>query len=392
VTEILLPHVEFARYVLRSGELDVPQAFIRRAQLAALPAVPSGSVVEVPAYLIDLGLRRWRDPATLFLGSLARQRELAEVWETLELRQPRAIAAVTRAWDKGARSSDEVTADLESLVIFTGDDVAATRFASLLSESVRPLDSARMTVALATVRSLEDPVDAGRLFELARDLCTTGLGRYMAELRRVALIIKRIRDYAEARALIQELQAEATSHGASWVLSEADTAGVHALLLNLRALIEVREDDLPTALATMEEAAAIMPDDGFVIVPGDMADRYRSQVRINVVQTLWLLGQVPQALQRINAHVTITRTEHPYSLSEALLVAAYFNFMGGEYGMALSYCMESERLIAAEGAPTRLAMCRRIAVGSLARMGKRRRADILAHQMVRDPLGDHRLV
>jgi hypothetical protein len=239
---------------------------------------------------------------------------------------------------------------------------------------------------------LENPREAGRLFETARDLCTTHLGRYMAELRRAALLIKRVQDYPASRQLIQELQAEATSHGASWLLSEADMYGVQALLLNLRALIEVREDDLETALATMDEAAAIMPDDGFVIVPGDMADRYRAQVRINVVQTLWLLGHVPQAIQRINAHVTITRTEHPYSLSEALLVAGYFNFLGGEYGMALSYCMEAERLIASEGAPTRLAMCRRIAVGSLARMGKRRRADILAHHMVKDSLGDHRLV
>jgi hypothetical protein len=390
VTE--LSHVTFARAVLQEAEADVPHAFLRRAQLAALPAVPAQSVIEVPAFLMDLGLRRWRDPAWLFTGTLERNPGWTERWAGLRERQGAGFDAAVRAWEGGAATSADLVAGLESLVIFTGDDAAAIRFADAIASGVRGVDSARLAIGLAAIASIEDPPEALRRLETAGAVACTPLGRFLIELRKVALYIKRLQDYGAARALITELGTVADGARDAYVVSEADAAAMHALLLNLRALVEVREDDILGAVETMREAAAIMPEDGFVIVPEEMADRYRAQVRINLVQSLWLSGRATEALQRINAHVTITRTEHPYSLSEALLVAAYFSFLGGECAMAVSYCMEAERLVSSEGTPTRLAMCRRIATGSLARLGKRRRAEILARQMAKDPLGDHRLV
>jgi hypothetical protein len=58
----------------------------------------------------------------------------------------------------------------------------------------------------------------------------------------------------------------------------------------------------------------------------------------------------------------------------------------------LSYCLEGERLLSREGVPTRLAMCRRIAVSALNGLGKRGRAEKLARAIPKDPLGEKFLV
>ena len=392
MTSLTLPHVHFARDLLGDLTADLPYALVRRAQVAALPAVPAQSVVEVPAYLIDLGLRRWRDPALLFHGSLERNPGLRERWATYRDQQPSAFDACVRAWEAGERTSEEVAADIETLLVLTGDNEATLSLAKGVGAAVRTVDHARLAVDIAAMHSIDDPARSLELFDQALELARTPGGVFLIHLRRLALLIKRLGDFGAAYRLFAELWKGAVEAQRDYVVSDADASGMHALLLNLRALIEVRKEDYAAALRTMEEAEVVMPDDGFVVVSSEMADRYRSQVRINVVQTLWLTGQVTRALQRINAHVTITRTEHPYSLSEALLVAAYMCFLGGEHAMSLSYCMEAERLIAAEGTPTRLAMCRKIAVAALSRLGKVRRAEILARQLAKDPLGDHRLV
>ncbi|MCL2787343.1 MAG: hypothetical protein FWD59_02440 [Micrococcales bacterium] len=392
MTPLVLPHVDFARELLDDLTADLPYPLVRRAQVAALPAVPAQSVIEVPAYLIDLGLRRWRDPALLFRGSLERNPGLVERWATLREKQPAAFDACVRAWEAGKKTSEEVSADLETLLVLTGDNDAALSLARGVGAAVRSVDHARLAVGVATMCSLDDPTRSLQLLDEALDLVKAPGGAFFIHLRRLALFIKRLGDLGAAHRLFAELWRGAIEAQRDFVVSDADASGMHALLLNLRALIEVKKEDYSAALRTMEEAEVIMPDDGFVVINTDMADRYRAQVRVNAVQTLWLTGQARRALQRINAHVTITRAEHPYSLSEALLVAAYLCFLGGEHAMSLSYCMEAERLVAAEGTPTRLAMCRRIAVGALSKLGKTRRAEILARQLVKDPLGDHRLV
>jgi hypothetical protein len=388
----VLPHIALARHIVASPSPELPYPLLRRAQLAALPALPAESSVTLPAVLLDLGLRRWRDPQLLFAGGLERDPELAGWWEQLKVGQDQAIAHQVGLWESGEKHSSSIGADLESLIVFTGDNSAGIGLARHLAAAVRPLDTPRLAVATATMTAMDDPAEAYKLLDRAWELALTPLAQFLIRLRQVALLIKRLYDYGAARNLITALQTAAGAALGGYIVSEADAAGMEALLLNLRALIEVREDDVLTAVDTMDRAARIMPDDGFVVVSEDMADRYRAQVRINVVQTLWLAGRRAEAVQRINSHVAVTRSEHPYSLSEALLVAAYINFLGGEHGMALSYCMEAERHVAAEGTPTRLMMCRRIAAGALARLGKTRRAQILARQMVKDPLGDHRLV
>jgi hypothetical protein len=212
------------------------------------------------------------------------------------------------------------------------------------------------------------------------------------DLRVLALLIKRLHDYDGALAMIKDLMKVASGAVRQYVVSEADGEAMRVLLLNWRALIEVRQDRLFEAVTTMERAQAQMPDDGFVKVPPDMADRYRSQVRINVAQALWISGRESEAVTQINRHASITRSEHPYSLSEALLVAAYFNELSGHHSLSLSYCLEAERLLAREGVPTRLAMCRRVAVASLNGLGKRGRAEKLARAISKDPLGEKFLV
>jgi hypothetical protein len=388
----VLPHVVFAREVLEDLPPGLPYPFVRRAQVAALPALPAENSIEAPAYLVDMGLRRWRDPRSLFRATLDTNEHLKRRWAALARKQPDHIVFQAREWEAGRRATREISADFESLTIFTGDDAAGWRFAELLDSSVRPVDTPRLAVSLATMLSVTDPPKSYDLLRRAADLTSDPVSRFLVDLRILALLIKRLRDYDGALAMIRDLTKVASSAVRQYVVSEADGEAMHVLLLNWRALIEVREDRLFDAVTTMERAQAQMPGDGFVKVPSDMADRYRSQVRINVAQALWISGRESEAVTQINRHASITRAEHPYSLSEALLVAALFNELSGHHSLALSYCLEAERLLSREGVPTRLAMCRRIAVAALSGLGKRGRAEKLARSIPRDPLGEKFLV
>jgi hypothetical protein len=392
VNRPVLPHVTFAREVLEDPPQGLPYPFLRRAQVAALPAVPGQNSIEAPAYLMDMGLRKWRDPRSLFRHSLDKDERLRRRWAALARKQPESLAYQAREWETGRRTTGEISADFESLVIFTGDDAAGWRFAELLDSSVRPVDSPRLAVSLATMFSLTDAAKAYELLKKAAELTTDPVSRFLVDLRILALLIKRLGDYDGALAMIKDLTKVASSAVRHHVVSEADGEAMRVLLLNLRALVEIRQDRLFDCVTTMERAQAQMPDDGFVKVPVDMADRYRAQVRINVAQALWVCGRESEAVTQINRHATVTRQEHPYSLSEAVLVAAYFNELAGNHSLALSYCLEAERLLAREGVPTRLAMCRRVAVSALAGVGKRNRAEKLARAIGKDPLGERFLV
>jgi hypothetical protein len=384
--------VAFAREVLEDTPPGLPYPFVRRAQVAALPSAPNQNSIEAPAYLMDMGLRRWRDPRSLFRATLEGHEHLKRRWVALARRQPERLVFQAREWEAGRRSSLDISADFETLTIFTGDDAAGWRFAELIDSSVRPVDTPRLATSLATMLSVTDAPKAYELLKRAAALTTDPVSRFLVDLRVLALLIKRLHDYEGARGMIKDLTKVASGAVRQYVVSEADGEAMRVLLLNLRALIEVREDRLFEAVTTMERAQAQMPDDGFVKVPPDMADRYRSQVRINVAQALWISGRESEAVTQINRHASITRAEHPYSLSEALLVAAYFNELSGHHSLSLSYCLEAERLLAREGAPTRLAMCRRVAVAALNGVGKRGRAEKLARAIPKDPLGEKFLV
>jgi hypothetical protein len=328
----------------------------------------------------------------LFTATLDKYEPLKTRWAGLAARQSEALTMQARHWEVGNVSTAEITSDLETMVMFTGDNDAAARLAGLITASPRTIDSPRLAVAAATIMSLTNPEASRDLLRLAGSLCGDPLSKAMVGLRLVAVSIKRLPDHERAMALIRELGKLASAGTAHHVISDADAGALRALLLNLRALLEVREDRLHDAVASMNRAATVMPEDGFVRVPIDMADRYRAQVRVNVAQALWLAGRESEAVGKINEHASITRTEHPYSLSEALLVAAYFNEVAGNHAISMSYCLESERLLIREGAPSRLAMCRRIAVAALDGSGKTRRAEKLARALVHDPGGERFLV
>ncbi|MDR0593647.1 MAG: hypothetical protein LBG60_10430 [Bifidobacteriaceae bacterium] len=392
MSALILPHVVFARQVLDEAPSGLPYPFVRRCQIAALPSVPRENTIEAPTYLMDMGLRRWRDPQVLFKGTLGKQPGLKKAWGPLAAEQDEALVLQARAWESDQRQTHEISADLESLTILTGDDAAGTAFAQLLDSAVKPFDTPRLATAVATMLSLTDPRRSYELLQHAASITTNPVSHFLTDLRIVALLIKRLHDYEGALSLIRDLTKVASSALRHHIVSEADAEAMQVLLLNLRALIEIRQDRLFEALTTMERAQAQMPDDGFVMVPTDMADRYRAQVRINVAQALWESGRHSEAVTQINRHASTTRGEHPYSLSEALLVAGYFNELAGEHSLALSYCLEAERLLMREGAPSRLAMCRRVAVSALNGMGKRGRAEKLARAIPRDVLGERFLV
>jgi len=392
VKSIVLPHVAFARDLLTESTTGLPYPLVRRAQVAALPALPAGDSIEAPSYLMDLGLRRWRDPQLIFDATLNAHPDKANRWLRLKDRQNDAVVMRVRQWEIDQCSSQAISADLETLVLFTGDNTVARLLAGAISSSVREIDFPRLAVAAAAVMSIEAPKTAHKLLSLASSLVTDPVSKFLVGVRLAALAIKRLRDHELAHGFLDQLSSMAVAGVAGYVVSEADGHAMRALVLNLQALIEVQQDRMLDAVQTMDKAAAIMPDDGFVRIGKDMADRYRAQVRANQVQALWLAGNQSKAVAKINEHSSITRREHPYTLSEALTLAAFFNVLAGGNALALSYCHEAEPLILREGAPGRLATCRRIAVAALSGLGKSARAQKLARAIPRDRLGERFLV
>jgi hypothetical protein len=388
----MLAHTVLARDVLSGDTAQLPYAFVRRAQVAALPALPAESTKEAPAYLMDLGLRRWTDPQALFEATLAAHTPLAQRWRRLSERQRESLVMRVRQWEVGQVSSMAMAADLESLVLCTGDHAAARLLAGAISSSVRPVDTPRLAVGCAAVLAARDPGTAKKLLRMASSQVDDPVSKFLIGLRMAALAIKRQHDLEGARSLLRRLSTMATSAVGSHTVAEADGQAMLALILNLQALVEVHEDRPLDAATTMARAASAMADDGFVRISGDMADRYRAQVRANVVQSLYLAGRESEAVAAANHHGSQTRMEHPYSLSEALSLAGYFNQLVNNHTLALSYCHEAERLLIREGAPLRLAMCRRIAVVCMAGIGKVTRAEKLAKALVKDPLGERFLV
>jgi len=351
-----------------------------------------GDSIAAPSYLMDLGLRRWPDPKRVFDATLAANRPKADRWRRLAERQGDAVVMRVRQWEVGQCGSPAISADLETLVLFTGDHATATVLAGAISSSVRQIDWPRLAVACAAVLAGDQPKTAMKLLSQASGLVSDPVSKFLVGLRLAALAIKRLKDFDLAGNLLKQLSTMAVAGMAGHVVSEADGHAMRALVLNLQALIEVQQDLMLDAVDTMDKAAKIMPDDGFVRLGSDMADRYRAQVRVNQVQALWLAGQESKAVALINEHSSITRREHPYSLSEALTVSAFFNELANGHTLALSYCHEAERLLTREGAPGRLASCRRIAVAALYGMGKTARAQKLARAIPKDPLGDRFLV
>jgi len=388
----VLPHVAFARELLAGDASTLPYPVVRRAQVAALPASPVHNSIETPAYLMDLGLRRWRDPKAVFDATLAKRPSLQERWRVLSQHHDDDVVMRVRQWEVGQCSSQAVAADLESLVLFTGDNEVAKTLAGAISSSVRTIDFPRLAVACAAVLSIEQPKSASKLLSHASTLSTDPVSKFLLGLRLAALVIKRLKDHETSYAVLKQLTQLAGAAVASHVVSDADGQAMRALVLNLQALIEVQQDRLIESVSTMYKAGAIMPDDGFVQVSSEMADRYRAQVRANTVQALWLSGEESKAVALANEHGSVTRREHPYSLTEALTLAGYFNELAGGHTLALSYCQEAERLLVREGAPHRLANCRRIAVAALAGCDKTSRAEKLARALVKDPLGERFLV
>ncbi|WP_448059239.1 hypothetical protein [Cellulomonas hominis] len=388
-----LPHVRLAREALALGPgAGLPAVFLHRAQLAAIPASPAQSFVETPAHLIDLGVRRWREPQVFFEESLRLRPEWQGRWSALVADQDSAMERVLAGWRQGAVSAPEVEAVTESLAVFTGDLVTAGRLADGVLAAERPVDDVRLAVVLATLICWPRPGDAVALLHRAAALSRTIIGGYLVQLRIAAVLSKRADRQDEAMAVLDRVEHDVLAAGARHRMAAADQGAIRALVANLRALVNLRRGDRAGALAAVTESAGLMPDGGFVLVSRDMADRYRAQVRINLCLMYLLLGRGHEAVAAADLHVRATRREHPYSLSEALTVAAYVHQQQGVPAMALSYCREAEPLLRREGAPVRLRLCRQVAVAALAAAGRSTKAAALARALAADPLGLRRLL
>ena len=81
------------------------------------------------------------------------------------------------------------------------------------------------------------------------------------------------------------------------------------------------------------------------------------------------------------------RDGHAGSVSEVLTLCGYVHYLAGDYLQADTLLSEAVALLADEGAPSRIAMTRKIRVVCLERLRKPEESEAVLRALEQDPLG-----
>ena len=125
----------------------------------------------------------------------------------------------------------------------------------------------------------------------------------------------------------------------------------------------------------------------WVSIDRDAGYRYQTQIRTNLAQVLWKLELRAEAHQTLEANLNLTATVHTSSRSEAVSIAAYYLYLHGRFEAGRRHVTEAIRLIAREGAPSRLSKTRKIAAAICDSMGDHEMTNVYLAAITTDPTG-----
>lgn len=371
-----------------TGSCDYAPGFIERARPAALGVLPRARSAVQSNFVTDLGVRASDDAATFLRHNLSRN---PLGWdEGLD---------TGAAWPASGLDDDELAGLLDACVNFAGDWELARSICLAANADDRTdrgyATSLYVGAILAATSSVDDPDGeaAGDWLRRAISQADSEVDAFMAGLRLAAWLLKRRGDAEAATRQLRDMFRDVCSWASRRRVSAADADAMRAVGLNLLALVYVRSGDSEAALETVQSASKLRDIDGLVTVDPDAVKRYHCQIRINVAQVLWLLGDHDEAIQTLVDNEELATSQHPDSLSEAQSTLAYYLYLAGAYDGALTFLSSSYQLVRREAAPRRLAQIRKVTAAALHRSGAVAEAEHVLDRLRWDPLGfDARLV
>ena len=343
--------------------------------------------IRTPAYLTDLGLRRWTDPGQFFALNLQLSPDIEEAHSDLQLLDDISISSLIGQWESDLVDDSTMTGHLESALVFSQNDDLARQIGAAIASSRRKPSSIRMMIDLASVMANIDAAKALSILDAACAQTPDPIGKALIMLRRASVLVKRAHDHSGASDVMDEMERLSALWCTEYRISESDQRVVLGVVKNLRALSATQTGDLEGALHLVEEAVKLIGTENLVTVEADMAARYRAQARINRAQAQEAMGRRSEAVQTAVGHVDLVREDHPFSLSEGLLVASIFCAKSGDHSRTFEYAQEAELLVMREASPTRLAHSRRMKAIALDGMGRSAEARAVVETISEDRLG-----
>jgi hypothetical protein len=369
-----------------SAGTSVHDALIDRAVPAALNLIPRTRLASQPNYISDIGLRPLSDP-----------------WKLLQLHsfdlnlpdRAQRVSEVITGWDSGSMSDASAMALLDAVVCFAGEWEDARLIGLEIAHNDRSIQDSRLAGYVAAVLaattvpgSCDDDLTTTRdLFGLAASPAPTVGDMAMIQLRVATWHAKRCGQVNETIDTLARIRADIHRAQAHGEMSEADRDIIVALTMNLEALLAVRTGDLDQALTLMRSAADLCSSTHWVSIDRDAGYRYQTQIRTNLAQVLWKLDLRTGAHQTLEANLNLTSTVHTSSRSEAVSIAAYYLYLDGRFEAGRRHVTEAIRLIAREGAPSRLSKTRKIAAAICDGMGDHEMTNVYLAAITADPMG-----
>lgn len=358
-------------------------ALLARAAIASVGSVPVTRTHLSPNYGSDLGLRKSDDPQ-VFLFAAAGEinvdaKSRIRSWDASQF---------LRAWESESMTEAQAAGHLDMLISFAGMWDEAATCADSLSVSKRVPSAARLLTYMGAALSSAGSTTAGQLFisaAHARDALPAV--HWMSEIRLCAWYAKRRNDPERAANLLQKLRANLALEVKNSVISPGDGAVLSGVSLNLEALTAVKRKDPSTAHRLLQEASELLQQAPLVMVGEDERRRYFVQVQVNIGQLHAQLGEYAQALEQLRRNLEWTRANHPESLSEAISLTGYLEYLNKRWPRAIELLSEAERLIAAEGAPSRLALVRKNLAAALFQNGEHEAAETMLTAVSTDVTG-----
>jgi hypothetical protein len=281
-----------------------------------------------------------------------------------------------------------MTAVFDTLISFWGMWTEAAHLATKLVASPRPVDGYRLLTYMAAAMSASGDAGAEDLFAAAvRSRDATGATSAMAQVRLAAWTIKRNNAPERGLSILDELESDVARGQDTFALTHGDHSVLVGVACNLRALVASRAKDVPRAMSLLSKARDHLAATGLVVVGEDERRRYFAQVSVNKAQLYALSGATAEAASTARTNVEWARENHAPSLSEALGVAGYTQYLFGQFDAAIQNLSEAESLVVEEGTPARLAMVRKNLVGALHKSGQDRVARNVLRSITEDPVG-----
>lgn len=366
---------------------DIHPALVDRALPASLNLTPRRRLVSQPNYISDLGLRPVGDPRALLRG------HRLDWFDELRVGTRNMIAS---GWKDRSIEDSEAAAHLDATVCFAGEWSDARSDALFITKDRREAVDFRLALYVGSVLAAttspttsSDEVEAVvQTLAEASALAETDADSLMTTLRLATWYTKRqLNGRGTALAILKDIRRDAETSRVGGGMSAADRDTIVAATKNLEALGANREGDIHRAHELMVEARTLSFDSRWVSIDPDAAYRYHTQIRTNLAQVLWKLDQREEAIMVLDEALDLTAGLHPASRSESAALGGYFRYLNGDLETALPLLLESIRLIAREGAPSRLAKARSIAAVVLHNQGRLEESEAILKSIVRDPTG-----